>query len=306
MRQIPSIMTIAAVLALSLSGCLGQSDTTTTTEESPVTESPVVASPAVPSATPEGSAAQSATPPTPPESSVATLPRNLDLIPSTDPDQRIQSVQRERSDPFSVVPTTPSVQIEILDDGSGAQAGSPASPGAAAGAGRSAGGGSAGGGSAAGGSAAGSRGAASSGAASSGNQSSGGRTAASGGGGLIPTPNQVPGRPATPTVAPPPPPPQPTLARAVEVLGVVQIGSVPYAIVSAPNEPTSRYVREGQRLSNGQVVVSRIEMNGPAPSVVFEQFGVKVITAVGEGGAPESTEAAPAAVLPAATSQQPS
>lgn len=295
MRQIPSITTIAAVLALSLSGCFGQSDTTTTTEESPVTESPVVASPTVPSATPEGSAAQSATPPTPPESSVATLPRNLDLIPSTDPDQRIQSVQRERSDPFSVVPTTPSVQIEILDDGSGAQAGSTASPGAAAGAGRSAGGGSA----------AGSRGAAGSGAASPGNQSSGGRTAASGGGGLIPTPNQVPGRPAIPTVAPPPPPPQPTLARAVAVLGVVQIGSVPYAIVSAPNEPTSRYVREGQRLSNGQVVVRRIEMNGTAPSVVFEQYGVKVITAVGEGGAPESTEAAPAAVLPAATSQQP-
>lgn len=294
MRQVPSIMTIAAVLALSLSGCLGQSDTTTTTEESPATESSVAASPVVPAATPEGSAAQPATPPTPPASSVATLPRNLDLIPSTNPDQRIQSVQRERSDPFSVVPTTPSVQIEILDDGStGAQAGSSASPGATTGARGAAGGGAA----------AGSRSTAGSG--SSGGQSSGGRTAASGGSGLTPTPNPVPSRPTPPTVAPPPPPPQPTLARAVAVLGVVQIGSVPYAIVSAPNEPTSRYVREGQRLSNGQVVVSRIEMNGPAPAVVFEQYGVKVITAVGEGGAPESTEAAPAAVLPAATSQQP-
>jgi hypothetical protein len=88
-------------------------------------------------------------------------------------------------------------------------------------------------------------------------------------------------------------------------LGVVQIGDVPYAIVSAPNESSSRYVRVGQRLSNGQIVVKRIEMNRPEPVVVFEQFGVEVITAVGEGGAPAASDDS-TAILPTSTSQQPS
>lgn len=294
MRQI-SLVTIATVLALSLSGCFGQNSTTNTetspesSAESPVVESPVTASPPTESNAGATDGTESATTPdaTPPQSNVATLPRDLDLIPSTNPDQRVQSVQGERSDPFSVVPTTPSVQIEILDDGSSTQTdttGGNGQPARGTANGGSAGAGAAG--------------------RSAGSGSAGGRTAASGGG-LAPIPNLVPGRStATPTVAPQPRPPQPTLARAVEVLGVVQIGSVPYAIVSAPNEPTSRYVREGQRLSNGQIVVRRIEMNGPAPAVVFEQYGIEVITAVGEGGAPETTEAAPAAALPSGNEQQ--
>lgn len=84
----------------------------------------------------------------------------------------------------------------------------------------------------------------------------------------------------------PPPPPQPTLARAVQVMGVVQIGNTPYAIVQAPNEPTSRYVRPGQRLSNGEILVRRIEMNNPEPVVVLEQVGVEVRIATGSGGPP--------------------
>jgi len=95
----------------------------------------------------------------------------------------------------------------------------------------------------------------------------------------------------------PPPPPQPTLARAVQVLGVVQIGSVPHAIVQAPNEPTSRYVRVGQRLSNGEVLVKRIEM-GPEPIVVLEQVGVEVRTAVGGGQSPATGDASTTALLP--------
>ena len=82
------------------------------------------------------------------------------------------------------------------------------------------------------------------------------------------------------------PPPQPDIARAVQVLGVVQIGNTAHAIVQAPNEPTSRYVQVGQRLSNGQVLVKRIEMNRGAeePVVVLEQYGIEVPTAVGQGG----------------------
>lgn len=280
MRQVP-LMTIAAVLGLSLSGCLGGSETSTTTETAPA-EPPVTESPAPETANPDSTAAQSATPPSPPDASVATLPRNLDLIPSTNPDQRLQSVARERSDPFSLVPTTPSVQIEILDDGSDSQTGN-SSPGATAGTGQTTGGTSAG---------------------RAGGQPSRTQTAGGGSGRTPTSPNRVPSTTTATRVAPPPPPPQPTLARAVEVLGVVQVGSVPYAIVNAPNEPTSRYVREGQRLSNGQIVVRRIEMNGPAPVVVFEQYGIEVVTAVGEGGAPDTTEEAPAAVVPAASSSQ--
>jgi hypothetical protein len=80
-----------------------------------------------------------------------------------------------------------------------------------------------------------------------------------------------------------PPIPDPSLAKAVEVTGVVVIGGVPRAIVKAPNEPTSRYVTVGQRLSNGLVLVKRIEVNsGSDPVVILEQSGVEVSRAVGD------------------------
>jgi hypothetical protein len=79
-------------------------------------------------------------------------------------------------------------------------------------------------------------------------------------------------------------------------MGVVQIGNTPYAIVQAPNEPTSRYVRPGQRLSNGEVLVRRIEMNAPEPVVVLEQVGVEVRIATGSGGPPPSNGATTASL----------
>ncbi len=80
-----------------------------------------------------------------------------------------------------------------------------------------------------------------------------------------------------------PPPPQPTLAQAVEVTGVIKIRGVVHAIVKAPNEPFSRYVKAGQYLSGGQVLVKRINMNaGPEPVVVLEQLGIEVSRGVGE------------------------
>ncbi len=76
--------------------------------------------------------------------------------------------------------------------------------------------------------------------------------------------------------------PDPTLARTIEVTGVVDAGGVPSAIVKVPNEP-ARSVREGERLSNGQVLVKRIEVNrGPTPVVILEQFGQEVARQVGE------------------------
>lgn len=104
-----------------------------------------------------------------------------------------------------------------------------------------------------------------------------------------PTPNTTPTTP--PVITPPAPPviptlppaPEPTLARAVEVSGVVIVGNEPQAILKAPNEATSRYVRVGQRLSNGQILVKRIEVyEGSEPMVILEQNGVEVSKGVGE------------------------
>lgn len=79
-----------------------------------------------------------------------------------------------------------------------------------------------------------------------------------------------------------PPLPSATLANAVEVSGVVLVGGFPQAIIKAPNEETSRYVKVGQRLSNGQVLVKRIEMNaGSDPIVILEENGVEVARGVG-------------------------
>jgi hypothetical protein len=76
----------------------------------------------------------------------------------------------------------------------------------------------------------------------------------------------------------------------------VQIGNVPYAIVNAPNEPTSRYVREGQSLANGQVIVRRIDALIPEPIVVFEQFGIEVTATVGQATT-TTTSPSPAATV---------
>lgn len=115
-------------------------------------------------------------------------------------------------------------------------------------------------------------------------------------GSLAPIPELVPRQPAGP-----PPPPPTDLARAVVVTGVVQIGTTVHAIVAAPNEPHSRYVREGQLLSNGQVLVKRIEfVPGGEPLVILEQNGVEITRAVGEGSLPsETTTASANNVLPA-------
>lgn len=84
----------------------------------------------------------------------------------------------------------------------------------------------------------------------------------------------------------PPPPPEPELARAVQVQGAVKIGNQVTAILRAPNEQTSRYVRPGQRIANNQVLVKRINIDQrPTPTVVLEEIGIdqEVIKTVEEG-----------------------
>lgn len=96
-----------------------------------------------------------------------------------------------------------------------------------------------------------------------------------------------------------PPTPVPELARGIAVTGVMMVGREPQAIVKVPNEPTSRYVEAGDRLSGG-LLVKRIEMNeGSEPVVIFEQFGIEVARMVGEGPiTPATTASADNAVPP--------
>lgn len=77
--------------------------------------------------------------------------------------------------------------------------------------------------------------------------------------------------------------PQPEIAQAVEIQGVVKIGNQTLVILKAPNEQTSRYVRPGQLIANGQVLVKSVNLNQtPTPTVVLEELGVEeqVIKAV--------------------------
>lgn len=104
---------------------------------------------------------------------------------------------------------------------------------------------------------------------------------------------------STPQPVLPPLAQEPDLARGVAVTGVIQIGSEPQAIIKVPNETTSRYVRVGQRLSNGQVLVKRIEINeNSEPVVILEQYGIEVARAVGEEAANSESANTPTAATP--------
>lgn len=96
-----------------------------------------------------------------------------------------------------------------------------------------------------------------------------------------------------PAIPAPPPPPSTDLATGTEVSGVVKVGNETQVIVRVPNEPTSRYVKVGQRLSNGRVLVKRVDVkSGADPIVILEENGVEVAKAVGEK--PPSREPKPA------------
>jgi hypothetical protein len=117
---------------------------------------------------------------------------------------------------------------------------------------------------------------------------------------VAPPPRAIAPLPPAPPIAPP----QPDLARGVVVMGIVEVGGAFQAIVQVPNEATSRYVSEGQRLSDGQVLVKRIEINsGSEPFVILEQNGIEVTRAVGEepAKADDNKAAQPTAAIPAPT-----
>ncbi len=76
-------------------------------------------------------------------------------------------------------------------------------------------------------------------------------------------------------------PPDTKAAEGTVVTGTVEIGGTIYAIIQATDEPTPRNVRAGQMISNGRVLVKRIDTNAEPPIVVLQQNGVEVLRAVG-------------------------
>jgi hypothetical protein len=89
--------------------------------------------------------------------------------------------------------------------------------------------------------------------------------------------------PLTPSSLPALPPTSRTsLADAVEITGVVQVGGKVTAIVQSPNESTARYVQAGEYLANGSVLLKRIIMskNGE-PTIVLQQNGMEILKSVG-------------------------
>ena len=78
--------------------------------------------------------------------------------------------------------------------------------------------------------------------------------------------------------------PEPTLAQEVIISGLYESNGTVKLIVQAPEEDTSRYVEVGQYLSNGQILVKRIEQdNFSSPLIILEQSGIEVAKAIGEG-----------------------
>ena len=182
-----------------------------------------------------------------------------ELLPSTNPDERLREIERERTDPYAYVPVPPAVR--------------PTPPAPSNGGGGGNGNGGNGGGQTAGG---GTNGQPTSPAPGSGNGAGAG---------------------VTPPTAPLPELPEPAVvASQVEVSGVASVDGATYAIVKAPGEPTSRYVRVGDRLSNGAVLVKRIENRpGTTPVVILEERGEEIALPVGANvGNPEE----PMASLP--------
>ena len=77
---------------------------------------------------------------------------------------------------------------------------------------------------------------------------------------------------------------EPTLAQDVIISGMVETNGRTRLIVRAPEESSSRYVEVGQYLSNGQVLVKRIDKDHfPTPMIILEQSGIEVVKTIGDG-----------------------
>jgi hypothetical protein len=93
-----------------------------------------------------------------------------------------------------------------------------------------------------------------------------------------------------------PPKIEPKLARTVGVSGVIQVDGRTQVIVKLPNESFSRYVDVGSRISDGKIMVKRVEGEQTlSPIVVLEEKGVEITRRVGDTGDAATTTAGTAA-----------
>lgn len=268
MRRILSV-SASVGLALWLVGCSGGEEPTaqdvapTEQAQAPAADPAADASAA---ASPTATASPQATGQPPRNRPRGILP--ADLINSTNPDQRLRGIQSDRPDPFSLLPSSPSVTVtrDAQAPSSSSSSSSVPLPGGA------------------------NRPNIGTGERTRPGRPSGTTTAMA--------PQSIPVLPDIPRLPRPLPnasEPQPALARAVSVSGVVQIGGTVYAILDAPDEPSSRYVQVGQRLSNGEIVVRRINFEGADSSVILEQAGIQVVRRVGDAPILPEPPAAPGA-----------
>ena len=181
-----------------------------------------------------------------------------DLIQSTDPNERAIGVERTRSDPFSglTIPLVPPQPIEVPGTTTVNNGGNTG------------------------------QGTAGSAAAQGNNTPSGTQERP----GLV-GPQEL--ESSRPEIAELPEIPQPTNARAIRVSGVIQIGGEPYAIVKAPDE-VERYVRTGDRIAGGSVIVKRIDTRSTEPRVILVENGIEVESLVTATDVAPVEEEAPA------------
>ena len=165
-----------------------------------------------------------------------------ELLPSTDPNERFNEIDKERNDPYAFVPIPPPQKAPPpAPENAGTDLPSP-------------------------------------------NNQPGGAAAPGEPGGSSPPPTELPELPE-PTV----------IASQVQVTGVASVDGKSYAIVKAPNEPTSRYVQVGDRIANGAVLVKRIENpSGSSPVVILEERGQEVALPVGANASPDESDNAEA------------
>ncbi len=235
-RLLLVLLIITGAVSLSSCGLFGGGNSDDVATEDPVIE-------AVPTTTqPAGTADGLPNIPEGEEGSVVAVSANSptviarDLIQSTDPNERTIGVERTRPDPFAGL-TIPLVPPQPIEvEGANNGVASQSNVG----------------------------------------QAAGGQSVEANAGAGKPTlaePRQVDA--SGPEIAALPEIPQPTTAQSVRVSGVMQIGGAPYAIVKAPDE-IERYVRQGERVANGRVLVKRIDTRSSEPRVILVENGIEV------------------------------
>lgn len=78
----------------------------------------------------------------------------------------------------------------------------------------------------------------------------------------------------------------PSLAQSTLITGIVNMGGDNILIVlRSPAEDTSRYVKVGQYIAGGQVLIKRvINANTNSPTVILEEKGQEFYKRIGQGG----------------------